>query len=110
MSRYETQQILPDGRSIVLGGRRAFSYEFVPAEGQKNAQANNLQLLRDTIDDVENNLYPFVHLLIDGTLFIFANDRSVVLDCRTGQVVHELPALPSAGTNYPASGMSALLP
>ncbi|KAG2639718.1 hypothetical protein PVAP13_2KG039900 [Panicum virgatum] len=111
-SRYGTQQILPDGRSIVLGGRRAFSYEFVPAEGQKNAQANNLQLLRDTNDDVENNLYPLVHLLIDGTLFIFANDRSVVLDCRTGQVVRDLSALPGAGRNYPASGigMSALLP
>ena len=110
VSRYGTQQILPDGRSIVLGGRRAFSYEFVPAEGQKNAMANNMQLLRDTTDDVENNLYPFVHLLTDGTLFIFANDRSVVFDYRSGQVVRDLPALPGGGRNYPASGMSALLP
>ena len=110
VSRYGTQQILPDGRSIVLGGRRAFSYEFVPAEGQKNAMANNMQLLRDTTDDVENNLYPFVHLLTDGTLFIFANDRSVVFDYRAGQVVRDLPALQGGGRNYPASGMSALLP
>ncbi|XP_066314731.1 aldehyde oxidase GLOX1-like [Miscanthus floridulus] len=107
---YGTQQILPDGRSIVLGGRRAFSYEFVPAEGQSNAQANNLQILRDTTDDVENNLYPFVHLLPDGTLFIFANDRSILFDPRNGQVVRELPVLPGGGRNYPASGMSALLP
>ncbi|KAF8696004.1 hypothetical protein HU200_036885 [Digitaria exilis] len=107
---YGTQQALPDGRSIVLGGRRAFSYEFVPAEGQKNAQATNLQILRDTTDDVENNLYPFVHLLTDGTLFIFANDRSIVFNYQTGQVVRELPVLPGGGRNYPASGMSALLP
>ncbi|OEL22211.1 Aldehyde oxidase GLOX1 [Dichanthelium oligosanthes] len=107
---YGTQQILPDGRSIVLGGRRAFSYEFVPAEGQLNTQANPLQILRDTTDDVENNLYPFVHLLTDGTLFVFANDRSIVFDYRTGQVVRELPVLPGGGRNYPASGMSALLP
>ncbi|CAO2178787.1 unnamed protein product [Urochloa humidicola] len=107
---YATQQILPDGRSVVLGGRRAFSYEFVPAEGQANAQAKPLQILRDTTDDVENNLYPFVHLLTDGTLFIFANDRSIVFDYRTGQVVRELPVLPGGGRNYPASGMSALLP
>ncbi|KAG0538891.1 hypothetical protein BDA96_03G275900 [Sorghum bicolor] len=107
---YGTQQILPDGRSIVLGGRRAFSYEFVPAEGQSNAQANPLQILRDTTDDVENNLYPFVHLLPDGTLFIFANDRSILFDPRNGQVVRELPVLPGGGRNYPASGMSALLP
>ncbi|XP_066309404.1 aldehyde oxidase GLOX1-like [Miscanthus floridulus] len=107
---YGTQQILPDGRSIVLGGRRAFSYEFVPAESQSNAQANNLQILRDTTDDVENNLYPFVHLLPDGTLFIFANDRSILFDPRNGQVVRELAVLPGGGRNYPASGMSALLP
>uniref|UniRef100_A0A804NF96 Aldehyde oxidase GLOX1 n=1 Tax=Zea mays TaxID=4577 RepID=A0A804NF96_MAIZE len=107
---YGTQQLLPDGRSIVLGGRRAFSYEFVPAEGQSNAQAIPLQILRDTTDDVENNLYPFVHLLPDGTLFIFANDRSILFDPRNGQVVREFPVLPGGGRNYPASGMSALLP
>jgi hypothetical protein len=108
--RYGTQQSLPDGRSLVLGGRRAFSYEFVPPAGQSNPTANPLQILRDTTDDVENNLYPFVHLLPDGNLFIFANDRSVVFDPRTGQVVRELPVLPGGGRNYPASGMSALLP
>jgi hypothetical protein len=110
ITRYGTQQSLPDGHSLVLGGRRAFSYEFVPAAGQSNPTANPLQILRDTTDDVENNLYPFVHLLPDGNLFIFANDRSVVLDPRTGQVVRELPVLPGGGRNYPASGMSALLP
>ncbi|KAK3161559.1 hypothetical protein QOZ80_1BG0078630 [Eleusine coracana subsp. coracana] len=108
---YGTQQSLPDGRSLVLGGRRAFSFEFVPAPGQSNPTAVPLQILRDTTDDVENNLYPFVHLLPDGTIFLFANDRSVVFDPRNnGQVVRELPVLPGGGRNYPASGMSALLP
>ncbi|KAL5229186.1 hypothetical protein ABZP36_017451 [Zizania latifolia] len=107
---YGTQQVLPDGRFIVIGGRRAFSYEFVPPAGQSNAKANPLRLLRETTDDVENNLYPFVHLLPDGTLFIFANDRSVVFDHRTGQVLRELPILPGGARNYPASAMSALLP
>ncbi|KAL6845404.1 hypothetical protein ACP4OV_024899 [Aristida adscensionis] len=107
---YGTQQALPDGRSLVLGGRRAFSYELVPPEGQKNTASVPLQILRDTTDDVENNLYPFVHLLPDGTLFIFANDRSVVLDPRNNQIVRTLPVLPGGGRNYPASGMSALLP
>jgi hypothetical protein len=110
MSRYGTQQALPDGRSLVIGGRRAFSYEFVPAAGQSNTAAVPLQILRDTTDDVENNLYPFVHLLPDGNMFVFANDRSVVFDPRTGQVIRELPVLPGGGRNYPASGMSALLP
>uniref|UniRef100_A0A0E0C606 Galactose oxidase-like Early set domain-containing protein n=1 Tax=Oryza meridionalis TaxID=40149 RepID=A0A0E0C606_9ORYZ len=107
---YGTQLVLPDGSFIVIGGRRAFSYEFVPAAGRANAKATPLRLLRDTTDDVENNLYPFVNLLPDGTLFIFANDRSIVFNYRTGQVVRELPILPGGARNYPASAMSTLLP
>uniref|UniRef100_A0A0D9V438 Galactose oxidase-like Early set domain-containing protein n=1 Tax=Leersia perrieri TaxID=77586 RepID=A0A0D9V438_9ORYZ len=101
---YGTQHVLPDGRFIMIGGRRAFSYEFA------NPKATPLRLLRETTDDVENNLYPFVNLLPDGTLFLFVNDRSVVFDYRTGQVVRELPILPGGARNYPASAMSALLP
>ncbi|XP_051225396.1 aldehyde oxidase GLOX [Lolium perenne] len=107
---YGTQQVLPDGRFIVVGGRRAFSYEFVPVAGQSNAQATPIPLLRDTTDDVENNLYPFVHLLPDGTIFLFANDRSIVFNPQNGQVLRELPKLHGGARNYPASGMSALLP
>ncbi|KAL5232018.1 hypothetical protein ABZP36_030794 [Zizania latifolia] len=107
---YATQLVLPDGRFIVFGGRRAFSYEFVPQPGQTNGQAIQFPLLRDTTDDVENNLYPFVNLLPDGKLFVFANDRSVIFDHRTGKVIRELPKLAGGGRNYPASAMSALLP
>ncbi|CAM0882096.1 unnamed protein product [Alopecurus aequalis] len=107
---YGTQQVLPDGRFIVVGGRRAFSYEFVPVAGQSNAQATPIPLLRDTTDDVENNLYPFVHLLPDGTIFLFANDRSIVFNPQNGQVLRELPRLNGGARNYPASAMSALLP
>ncbi|KAM0828858.1 hypothetical protein ACQ4PT_067264 [Festuca glaucescens] len=107
---YGTQQVLPDGRFIVVGGRRAFSYEFVPVPGQSNAQATPIPLLRDTTDDVENNLYPFVHLLPDGTIFLFANDRSIVFNPQNGQVLRELPKLHGGARNYPASAMSALLP
>uniref|UniRef100_A0A0D9WJM1 Galactose oxidase-like Early set domain-containing protein n=1 Tax=Leersia perrieri TaxID=77586 RepID=A0A0D9WJM1_9ORYZ len=107
---YATQQVLPDGRFIVFGGRRAFSYEFVPQPGQTNGQSVRFPFLRETTDDVENNLYPFVNLLPDGNLFVFANDRSVIFDHRTGKIIRELPKLAGGGRNYPASAMSALLP
>ncbi|KAM3350981.1 hypothetical protein ACQJBY_023167 [Aegilops geniculata] len=107
---YATQQVLPDGRFIVVGGRRSFSYEFVPAAGHLNTQFTPLPLLQQTTDDVENNLYPFVHLLPEGTVFLFANDRSIVFDPQNGQVLRELPKLNGGARNYPASGMSALLP
>uniref|UniRef100_J3L2U8 Glyoxal oxidase N-terminal domain-containing protein n=1 Tax=Oryza brachyantha TaxID=4533 RepID=J3L2U8_ORYBR len=109
-SRYATQLVLPDGGFIVIGGRRAFSYEFVPPGGQVNTKTMPLRLLRETTDEDENNLYPFVYLLPDGNLFIFVNDRSVVFDYGSGQVVRELPILPAGARNYPASAMSALLP
>ncbi|TVU00566.1 hypothetical protein EJB05_54029, partial [Eragrostis curvula] len=108
---YATQHVLPDGRFVVVGGRRAFSYEFVPFPGKANEKAVHMPLLRETTDDVENNLYPFVNLLPDGNLFVFANDRSVVFDYRNGgKVVRELPKLAGGARNYPASAMSALLP
>ncbi|KAI6688316.1 hypothetical protein NL676_025144 [Syzygium grande] len=77
---YATNQILPDGRQIVIGGRRQFNYEFYP----KSAGAPNvysLPFLVETNDrGIENNLYPFVHLNVDGNLFIFANNRAILFD------------------------------
>ncbi|KAL6641235.1 hypothetical protein ACP70R_019416 [Stipagrostis hirtigluma subsp. patula] len=107
---YATQAVLQDGRFIVVGGRRAFGYEFVPPPGKMNDKAVSLLLLRQTTDDVENNLYPFVNLLPDGNLFIFVNDRSVIFDHDGGKIVRELPKLVGGSRNYPASAMSALLP
>ncbi|PUZ64825.1 hypothetical protein GQ55_3G174100 [Panicum hallii var. hallii] len=107
---YATQQVLPDGRFIVFGGRRAFGYEFVPAPGRMNDKANYMPFLRQTTDDVENNLYPFVNLLPSGNLFLFANDRSVIFDYQAGKIVRELPKLAGGSRNYPASAMSTLLP
>ncbi|XP_010254463.1 PREDICTED: aldehyde oxidase GLOX1 [Nelumbo nucifera] len=107
---YATQQILPDGSFIVVGGRRMFNYEFVPEEGKSNPTNYDLPLLRETTDEGENNLYPFVHLSTDGSLFILANNRSILLNPVTGKVVREFPVLPGGSRNYPASGMSALLP
>ncbi|KAJ0043716.1 hypothetical protein Pint_17507 [Pistacia integerrima] len=99
-------------------GRGAFSYEYIPIEGQTNKNPTFLPLLQQTSDqfnaqtqfNIENNLYPFVHLSPDGNLFIFSNNRSILLDLKTNQVVREFPILPGGSRNYPASGMSILLP
>jgi hypothetical protein len=107
---YGTQVALPDGRFIVFGGRRAFSYEYVPFPGKSNDKAVRLPFLRETTDDVENNLYPFVNLLPSGNLFLFANDRSVIFDHKSGKIVRELPKLDGGSRNYPGSAMSTLLP
>ncbi|XP_021903124.1 aldehyde oxidase GLOX1 [Carica papaya] len=107
---YSTQATLGDGSFIVVGGRAAMSYEFIPAEGTKNTKIFQSKLLQETTDKSENNLYPFVYLSTDGNVFIFANDRSILLNPRTNQVIKQYPVLPGGARNYPGSGMSALLP
>ncbi|XP_044472420.1 aldehyde oxidase GLOX1-like [Mangifera indica] len=119
---YATQVTLPDASAVVFGGRGVYDYEFIPAEKQTNKDAIFLPLLKDTHDrlpnmnpplpddSLENNLYPFVHLAPDGNLFIFANNRGILLNPKTNQVVRDYPILPGGARNYPASGMSVLLP
>uniref|UniRef100_A0A1D1XPE5 Galactose oxidase n=1 Tax=Anthurium amnicola TaxID=1678845 RepID=A0A1D1XPE5_9ARAE len=108
---YATDQILPDGRVFILGGRKQYSYEFFPRE-EAAAYPREFAFLKETRDgEAENNLYPFVHLLPDGTLFVFANTRAVALDYATGRVVRAFPPVPDGQPrNYPSSGSSVLLP
>ncbi|KAI4347093.1 hypothetical protein L6164_007942 [Bauhinia variegata] len=106
---YPTQIILPRGEFLVMGGRRAFSYEFVRL-GQPTEKPMFFPFLYETTDIDENNLYPFIHLSTDGNVFVFANNRSVLLNPYTNKIVRTFPILPGGSRNYPASGMSALLP
>ncbi|CAN8244129.1 unnamed protein product [Cochlearia groenlandica] len=107
---YSTQATLADGNFIVVGGRDALNYEYIPAEGQNNKKLYDSLLLRQTDDPEENNLYPFVWLNTDGNLFVFANNRSILLSPKTNRVLKEFPQLAGGARNYPGSGSSALLP
>ncbi|KAK4261181.1 hypothetical protein QN277_004216 [Acacia crassicarpa] len=111
---YASNQILPDGRIMVVGGRSAFNYEFVPKNSGNHEGSYYFKFLRETKDSgpgEENNLYPFLHLLPDGNLFIFANRRSVLFDYIRNRVVREYPVLPGdERRNYPSTGSSVLLP
>ncbi|XP_010516382.1 PREDICTED: aldehyde oxidase GLOX-like [Camelina sativa] len=108
---YATNQILPDGRIIVVGGRRQFNYEIFPRHSSRS-RSSRFEFLRETSDGSdENNLYPFIHLLPDGNLFVFANTRSIVFDYKTNRVVKEFPEIPGGDPrNYPSSGSSVLFP
>ncbi|XP_049345436.1 putative aldehyde oxidase Art an 7 [Solanum verrucosum] len=111
MRWYATQHMLENGSFILVGGRGAHNYEIVPpGRLQFQVQQFGLNFLVETEDEKENNLYPFVNLLPDGNVFIFANDRSIIIDPYSGKTIRDLPVLPGGSRNYPASGMSALLP
>ncbi|CAI0390118.1 unnamed protein product [Linum tenue] len=107
---YSTQAQTADGRMIVIGGRAAQSFEYIPKEGTSNAKPFFFDFLQQTQDPDENNLYPFVFLSPDRNIFVFANNRSVLLNPDTNTVVREFPVLHGGHRNYPASGMAVLLP
>ncbi|KAI3810794.1 hypothetical protein L1987_20416 [Smallanthus sonchifolius] len=114
---YSSNQVLADGSAVVVGGRDSYSYEIVPPQMEFKPQKFDLPFLKDTTTlglgpgrPVENNLYPFLFLLPDGNLFLFANNRAISFTPQTGKVVREYPELAGGSRNYPPSGMSALLP
>ncbi|KAK1324350.1 hypothetical protein QJS10_CPA01g02292 [Acorus calamus] len=107
---YATNQILPDGRAVIVGGRRQFNYEFYPKSSGAEG-TYRLPFLREMMSASEDNLYPFVHLNVDGNLFIFANNRAILLDYTSNTVVKSFPRMPGEDPrNYPSSGSSVLMP
>ncbi|GKA22775.1 aldehyde oxidase GLOX-like protein [Tanacetum coccineum] len=108
---YATSHILQDGRQIIIGGRRQYNYEFYPKRS-KNVEVISLPFLVQTYDQgIENNLYPFVFLHTDGSLFIFANNRAILLDYLKNKVVKTYPEMPGGDPrNYPSTGSAVLLP
>uniref|UniRef100_A0A0D3D7Y6 Glyoxal oxidase N-terminal domain-containing protein n=1 Tax=Brassica oleracea var. oleracea TaxID=109376 RepID=A0A0D3D7Y6_BRAOL len=90
---YSSNHILPDGKQIIIGGQRQFSYEFFPKTTSPNVI--DLPFLAETNDrGEENNLYPYVFLNTDGNLFIFANNRAILLDYVNNKVAKTYPAIP----------------
>ncbi|KAI3443057.1 uncharacterized protein J3R85_000419 [Psidium guajava] len=103
---YGTNQILPDGSVIVVGGRAANTVEYYPP---REGGAVFFPFLADAGDRQMDNLYPYVHLLPDGHLFVFANDRAVSFDYKLARVVRQYPPLEGGPRNYPSAGSSAML-
>ncbi|KAF8703592.1 hypothetical protein HU200_032410 [Digitaria exilis] len=103
---YATNQKLPDGRAIIVGGIGQPSYEFYPKTATNN-RAFALPFLGQT-----DTLYPFVHLNIDGNLFIFAGNRAILFDYTRDVIVRNYTMLGDGSdlrTN-PNAGSSVLLP
>ncbi|KAL3624940.1 hypothetical protein CASFOL_031608 [Castilleja foliolosa] len=109
---YSTTLILPDGNGqLIIGGRQQYNYEFYPKTTPSD-KVYDLPFLQQTNDDKsENNLYPFVFLNLDGNLFVFANNRAILLDYINNKVVRTYPEIPGGDPrNYPSTGSAVLLP
>ena len=55
-------------------------------------------------------MYPFIHLLNNGNLFIFVSKSAQIFNVGGNQIVQELPDLPGDFRTYPNTGGSVLLP
>jgi hypothetical protein len=106
---YASNQVLPDGSIIVVGGQVEFTYEFVPGRPGGRVALPFLQETHKLFGD-DQNLYPFVHLLPSGNVFIFARRDSIVLDPSSGTVVRRFPSIAGEPRNYPTQGSSVMLP
>lgn len=104
---YATNQILPDGSIIIIGGKSSNSVEFFPPK--KEIGAVSFSFLGEVEDNQMDNLYPYVHLLPNGELFIFANNKAVSYDYNTNRVTKVYPILEGGPRNYPSAGSSAML-
>uniref|UniRef100_A0A7N0RBN9 Galactose oxidase n=1 Tax=Kalanchoe fedtschenkoi TaxID=63787 RepID=A0A7N0RBN9_KALFE len=107
---YASVQILPSGEEIIIGGRAQFNFEFYPKNTFNGLYS--LPFLSDTNDQgIENNLYPFTFLNTDDNMFIFANNRAILLDYKNNQVVKTYPTVPGGDPrSYPSTGSAAFLP
>jgi hypothetical protein len=103
---YATNQRMPDGSQAIFGGRSCDTVEYVPSKGAPVY----IPLIANTNDAQNDNLYPYVHLLPNNQLFIFANRDSILFDWNTNTAVANLPAIPGEPRNYPSAGSSVLLP
>ncbi|XP_030480745.1 aldehyde oxidase GLOX [Cannabis sativa] len=103
---YSTNQILPDGSVIMVGGRAANTVEYYPP---RENGAVSLPFLAEVEDSQMDNLYPYVHLLPNGYLFIFANDKAVSYDHVANKIVRQYPPLDGGPRNYPSAGSSVML-
>jgi hypothetical protein len=116
---YPSVQMLPDGRFFVASGSLNGADPNVAANNNPTYEI----LDRDgvTVDNTSvpmallaanqpYYMYPFVHLLSNGQLFVFVAKSSEVFDVDRNQTVTRLPDLDGDYRTYPNTGTSILLP
>jgi hypothetical protein len=110
---------MPDGTLFVASGslngldptvpaNNNPTWELLTAQGTPNGKGST------TLDILYKNqpyyMYPFIHLLNDGNLFIFVSKSAEIFNVATNATLKKLPDLPGDFRTYPNTGGSVLLP
>ncbi|KAF3930798.1 hypothetical protein ABW20_dc0106512 [Dactylellina cionopaga] len=115
---YASAQTLPDGRVFVASGSlngldptiRANNnptYEILSPQGISNGRNIPMAILERA---QPYYMYPYIHTLRDGNLFIFISKSAQIFNVNSNTIVRELPDLPGEYRTYPNTGTSVLLP
>jgi hypothetical protein len=115
---YPSVQIMPDGTNFVASGslngldpnvpaNNNPTYEILDRNGISSGKSVPMDILTKT---QPYYMYPFMHLLNDGTLFVFVAKSSQIFNVGTGTIVKQLPDMAGDYRTYPNTGGSVLLP
>ncbi|KAK5131934.1 hypothetical protein LTR08_000446 [Meristemomyces frigidus] len=115
---YASVQAMPDGTLFVASGslngldptvltNNNPTYEILNPDGTTQGTSITMPLLSKA---QPYYMYPFLHLLNDGTLFAFTSKSSELFDVGNSRTTKTLPDLPGDYRTYPNTGGSVLLP
>ena len=115
---YASTQTLADGRVFVASGslngldpsvpnNNNPTYEILSATGFTEGKSIKMSILEK---NQPYYMYPFIHLLRNGDIFIFTAKSSQIFRIGNNQIVKNLPDLPGMYRTYPNTGGSVLLP
>lgn len=115
---YASVQIMPDSTLFVASGslngldptvkaNNNPTYEILNAQGISSGQSIPLEILDK---NQPYYMYPFIHLLNNGNLFLFVSKSAEIFNVGTNTIVTALPDLPGDFRTYPNTGGSVLLP
>ncbi|KAF9735095.1 hypothetical protein PMIN03_003943 [Paraphaeosphaeria minitans] len=114
---YASVQILPDNSIFVASGslngldpskpeNNNPTYEILNADGTPRGKSTTMEILSK---NQPYYMYPFMHLLNDGNLFVFVSKSAEIFNVGGGNVVRTLPDLPGGFRTYPNTGGSVML-
>ncbi|KAH8549827.1 glyoxal oxidase N-terminus-domain-containing protein [Umbelopsis sp. PMI_123] len=112
---YPTVEQLPEGDLMIMGGSTrgvAVNDELhnVPSIEYWPPRPEGLVDFLFLNETMPYNLYPVVHTLPDGNLFVFAKHQSIIFNYKTNKVVRRLPDIPGNVRSYPLTAASVMLP
>jgi hypothetical protein len=114
---YASVQIMPDNSIFVASGslngldpskpeNNNPTYEILNADGTPRSKSVNMEILSK---NQPYYMYPFMHLLNDGNLFVFVSKSAEIFNVGGGNVVRTLPDLAGSYRTYPNTGGSVML-